>query len=392
MPSGAVIGAEPVDDDGFSPLSGDESYANARVPFHLTVPAKFERLRRSANGDGFSAGPKDGAFNLNAWGCDYQNCNFDEDWDRESSGATYKVKNSDWFVVSGLNKTMIFYEKELRIGRMTAAFRLEFPQARKSEFDSIIKQLVTSFGSDKVNPKADFERLEAVVDSEGKRFLAAANTAVAHMKNEKTQTPTKEDDAAVLAAWKGLAAAQEQVVAYASANKAELMGERPNFDGQLAGLRAAVASTKKLIAMAETEGAVKVITRFGDSLRTEFAKRGGATPLPAKAGWTKTMVEVKSGEVVHLETTGTWTVSPKYPLFDADGLDQSGGFMDYRVYKGGKLGAVICRVTDSDKVYAGKTQRFMADMDGLLECRINDTDLSNNVGEVTVAHVPEPRK
>lgn len=131
----------------------------------------------------------------------------------------------------------------------------------------------------------------------------------------------------------------------------------------------------------------------GAAQRLPAALSGGRrplreTPLSAKAGWTKTSVEVKNGEVVHLETTGKWTVSPKYEPFDADGIAHK-GFLDYRVYKGGNLGAVICRVGGSDKVYAGKSQRFMADRDGPIECRINDDETSNNVGEVTVERMTD---
>jgi hypothetical protein len=237
--------------------------------------------------------------------------------------------------------------------------------------------------------KAEQDRLTANVKTESQRFQKALKEVEQHMKAAKTQTPTKEDDAALLSAWKGQNSAMEDMINFGLAHESEFKAEDANFEARLQATKDGLASQKKLAALAETEGAVKVLNRFGENLRKEFAKAVGKVAVNAKSSWTNTGVAVKSGQIVHVEVNGTWTVSPKYNLFDADGIKAGGGFIDYRVYKGANLGAAICRVGVSDKVYGGKSQKFMADRDGDVQCRINDSDLGNNVGEVQVEFIKD---
>ncbi len=126
-----------------------------------------------------------------------------------------------------------------------------------------------------------------------------------------------------------------------------------------------------------------MIAQFGKDIRKEAARSEGIVPLSARVGWTDMGLAVHSGQTVHIEGEGTWSVSPKYGLRDADGVTQR-SFFDYRIYKHAKLGALLCRVVESDKIYAGKSLHFMADRDGNVYCRVNDRALGNNEGIVSV--------
>lgn len=61
---------------------------------------------------------------------------------------------------------------------------------------------------------------------------------------------------------------------------------------------------------------------------------------------------------------------------------------DFRIFPNFNHGQLLCRLKDSPStfIFPGK---FITDRSSLIECRINDTDLQNNVGFMTVKIISE---
>jgi hypothetical protein len=102
-------------------------------------------------------------------------------------------------------------------------------------------------------------------------------------------------------------------------------------------------------------------------------------------------VKVRLGERLLLFPTGVWSVSANYGDCGADGLN--GNSSSWTYVRGAWLGALICRIGDDGRVFAvgGSGARIDADNEGVLSCRINDTDVRNNSGQLDVRVVVLPK-
>ena len=66
--------------------------------------------------------------------------------------VSYETKGDTWFVVSGYERDVIFYEKTLRHGERTTSFRFVFPAAQKPHYAPLLEQMEDSFGSSAAAP------------------------------------------------------------------------------------------------------------------------------------------------------------------------------------------------------------------------------------------------
>lgn len=99
------------------------------------------------------------------------------------------------------------------------------------------------------------------------------------------------------------------------------------------------------------------------------------------------LVTAKSNLII--ETTGQWSITNNGNQLNANGTDKSpSDWFDYRVDKKFNYGALICRIVQTEKekdfpIFS--LGNSTADKDGVLECRINDTDTGNNTGSLEVS-------
>ena len=140
--------------------AGWQSYVNERFGAAADVPADYQAGEPPANGDGLTFTSPDGQASILIWGglatvtdesfIDYTKrlVSYDRDdgWD-----VTYSAAKNDWFAFSGSKAERIFYEKVIKAcnGEIANHVRLEYPSARKKEFDPILAHVANSLRSEK---------------------------------------------------------------------------------------------------------------------------------------------------------------------------------------------------------------------------------------------------
>lgn len=104
-------------------------------------------------------------------------------------------------------------------------------------------------------------------------------------------------------------------------------------------------------------------------------------------GWQATKVLIKEYSQIEIFAEGQWSMtSDSIKRMSPVGLlENPSGWGDYRLYKNFNHGALLCRI----KMNSELSQVFTIGMPGyvypgIVECRINDNDLENNVGSVFV--------
>lgn len=140
--------------------AGWQPYVNERFGAAADVPADYSAGDPPANGDGLTFTSPDGAATISIWGAlatvtdesfaDYAtrlvSHDKDDGWD-----VSYSAGKSDWFAFSGSKGDRIFYEKVIKAcnGEIANHVRLEYPVARKKEFDPIVAHVAKSLRSEK---------------------------------------------------------------------------------------------------------------------------------------------------------------------------------------------------------------------------------------------------
>jgi len=105
----------------------------------------------------------------------------------------------------------------------------------------------------------------------------------------------------------------------------------------------------------------------------------------ANEGWANSGISVNRSDIVWVESSGGWRVSPRY-----DYVDQQGYINDtsniYNLNKNYPLGALLFRVRGSSKPdgYGLNNMRGRIDSTGRLEFTINDSERRNNDGQLNL--------
>lgn len=140
--------------------SGWITYVNERFGAAADIPTTYKEGESPANGDGLTFTSPDGDATIAVWGAlatvmdesfaDYAkrlaSYDKDEGWD-----VSYSAGKDDWYAFSGSKADRIFYEKLIKAcnGDIANHVRLEYPAARKLEFDPIVKHVGKSLHSEK---------------------------------------------------------------------------------------------------------------------------------------------------------------------------------------------------------------------------------------------------
>ena len=136
------------------------TYVNDRFGATADIPASYKAGEPPVNDDGLSFTSPEGDATIAVWGAlatvteesfaDYAKrlVSYDEN---DGWKVSYTARKEDWFAFSGSKADRIFYEKIIKAcnGDIANHVRLEYPAARKSEFDPIVAHVVKSLRSGK---------------------------------------------------------------------------------------------------------------------------------------------------------------------------------------------------------------------------------------------------
>lgn len=130
-------------------------YCNARFGFCVSYPSTFKAQGESDNGDGqeFISSDRKASLLVYRDGRDaiyeseeeYKWMSYLSDINDETKQITYKKKGEDFYVVSGYQGVMIFYQKTIFTdeGMMTAIFT--YPTSQKAKYDSYCLKVFETF-------------------------------------------------------------------------------------------------------------------------------------------------------------------------------------------------------------------------------------------------------
>jgi hypothetical protein len=133
-----------------------QAYTNARFGYSIDYPSDILIPQEEAeNGDGRHFVSKDGNADLAVWGelswddDDSIDKRFKKDaTPSEQKTVTYKLKNADWYVVSGLMEgSKIYYMKVVHRPSVGAFFTFYFvyPKSQETVYNPLISRITSSF-------------------------------------------------------------------------------------------------------------------------------------------------------------------------------------------------------------------------------------------------------
>jgi curli biogenesis system outer membrane secretion channel CsgG len=104
----------------------------------------------------------------------------------------------------------------------------------------------------------------------------------------------------------------------------------------------------------------------------------------ADAEWQAINGFIEEPSEIILDSQGDWTMTSNHINITGEGVESNpSSFGDYRLYKNFNHGALICRLKSKPNLIFGVGNWTLPDK-GIIECRINDNDVINNVGSQTV--------
>lgn len=111
-----------------------------------------------------------------------------------------------------------------------------------------------------------------------------------------------------------------------------------------------------------------------------------AMRISAKKGWQNTGVRVKAGDRIQLSVIGNVQYTPRKSAANGGRCGPVGvkGFQSFSVNPAWNHCAVIARI-GRQMFLVGRGRTFTANQAGILEMRVNDTDVGNNAGEFTAS-------
>lgn len=134
-----------------------ETYSNARFGYQIQYPkGVLVPQEEAANGDGCVFLSKDGSAELRVWG-QYNALSkslknsYQEALRNYGSGVSYKVLNSNGYVISGIKGKRVFYQKTLLkgdggdTGAVHYTFTIKYRKSDKAKFDRIVRKIAGTF-------------------------------------------------------------------------------------------------------------------------------------------------------------------------------------------------------------------------------------------------------
>jgi hypothetical protein len=138
----AALAASPACAEGWT------RYCNARFGQCADIPHNFRSDPPPVNGDGLVF--RDSAGMSITVSAMYNALNDTVASERQSeiellAAPTYQAQGSNWFVISGVKGDIVFYVKSFVTKSAISHLWIEYPAARKADYDSIVARVVKSF-------------------------------------------------------------------------------------------------------------------------------------------------------------------------------------------------------------------------------------------------------
>ena len=139
--------------------SGYVTYYNSRFEYSIKYPVKVLVPQEEAeNGDGRVFLAKAGA-EMRVWGqynalMETLKSAYENDIDDYGRGVTYKILQSNGYVISGTKGNKVYYQKTILNGddgdggAVFATFTIEYKKAEKAKYDGIVTKIAASFKFD----------------------------------------------------------------------------------------------------------------------------------------------------------------------------------------------------------------------------------------------------
>jgi serine/threonine-protein kinase len=136
------------------------TYVNDRFGATADIPVSYKAGDAPENGDGLRFTSPDGDATITVWGAlakvmdetfaDYAKRLVGYDTD-DGWTVSYSAGKKDWYAFSGSKAGRIFFEKLIAAckGEIANHVRLEYPAARKNEFDPMVAHVTKSLRSGK---------------------------------------------------------------------------------------------------------------------------------------------------------------------------------------------------------------------------------------------------
>ena len=127
-------------------------YGNARFKYSIPYPSDFKEGNESDNGDGKVITSSDGSSKITVFG---QNNVFNKtiqdlynDKLKEVKNPSYKKLSSNFYIVSYLDGSTIYYEKSILSDNVICTFTIQYPKDKKESFDEIVTYISNNFKKD----------------------------------------------------------------------------------------------------------------------------------------------------------------------------------------------------------------------------------------------------
>ena len=128
---------------------GWKDYVNARFGFKISYPSTLIASADPTNGGGREFHTKDKEFRLATSAHFLHDDTLNSMWQKElnllGAGITYKRKDKNWFVVSGVNEGVEFYYRvDVKDGNF-ASFQITYPHAKGKQYDPWVEKIAKTF-------------------------------------------------------------------------------------------------------------------------------------------------------------------------------------------------------------------------------------------------------
>ncbi|MBS0618799.1 MAG: hypothetical protein JSR44_11465 [Spirochaetes bacterium] len=125
---------------------------------------------------------------------------------------------------------------------------------------------------------------------------------------------------------------------------------------------------------------------FLNDAYNEYPKREDCrATIRADDSWQSTGCVIRNVAKLHVKATGSWSMTNDKFTFGPEGVSSSPSiFGDYRILTAANHGALICRIGERNMIYGVSNPWDVKGIAGALECRINDKEVYNNRGSITM--------
>lgn len=126
--------------------TGFNKYCNSRYDYCIDYPILLIPQDESHNGDGRKFVSDDLKTEMTIFASNYPNSLKSYlSISSENKNITYKVVKNNWYVISGYENGLIFYQKTVFNNGIFKTFHLTYPKSIKKDFDFYLPLIVKSF-------------------------------------------------------------------------------------------------------------------------------------------------------------------------------------------------------------------------------------------------------